>query len=35
MAPPDTHPTEIRIDYVQHALSALLAYEIELGTRDN
>jgi hypothetical protein len=31
--PMDKHPTEIRIDYVQHALSALLAYEIELRLR--
>jgi hypothetical protein len=32
-APVDSYPTEIRIDYVQHALSAMLAYEQELATR--
>ena len=31
--PIDAWPTEIRIDYVQHALSALLAYEQQLSVR--
>ncbi len=31
--PADAWPTEIRIDYVQHALSALLAYQRELSSR--
>ena len=30
----DSHPTEIRIDFVQHALSAMLAYERELRSVD-
>jgi hypothetical protein len=30
-APVDLYPTEIRIDYVQHALSAMLAYQLERG----